>query len=479
MNNGSRYISDYTEALSDGRATRQRSWETEIGTVVQNDFETVTRHYVTDYLSVANRDIPVTEDGSFVQRYVYDEDGTRISAEFGHADGTARGTANADGEYGENIASDTAVNVIGKVWYRSSLLGSTLFAVDADGEVRSHSIYDPWGNPLTNTYTDINFSGLDNANNYTGYTWDETLKIYFAQNRFYDAKTHRFTQEDIAKDGANWYVYCSNNLANSIDFYGLASGIRYVPEDKDLKRFGRLDLVAAANYVLWQFGFEYDRNANYFYAREDGWQRKFGYMDLFDKYMNYVPGIEIDALPCIFDYKKKTWRLECWKGEYGPTAGGEIGLYVLDAVMTLSQYFEKMECAGAWGTGTEAFDMLFSSLKDSEVLSKNVKWYRAATAGEYIGMAAKFSKVKHKFWNGGKERELPPFVSRSSSGYWWLTAFKLYPANKEDIIMGAALRFPDNAMRDNYRVELNGKISTGYNIWDIKSYSKGISFNCR
>ena len=44
------------------------------------------------------------------------------------------------------------------------------FAVDENGKVISHTIYDPWGNPLTETYTDTNFRGIDNSNNYTGYT---------------------------------------------------------------------------------------------------------------------------------------------------------------------------------------------------------------------------------------------------------------------------------------------------------------------
>ncbi len=77
-----------------------------------------------DYLSTANRDILVTEEGSFTQRYVYDEDGTRISAEYGYAAGTKRG------EGGENLQSDFAANDVLKVWYRTSHLGSTLFAVD-------------------------------------------------------------------------------------------------------------------------------------------------------------------------------------------------------------------------------------------------------------------------------------------------------------------------------------------------------------
>ena len=82
-----------------------------------------------DYLSTANRDILVTEDGSFTQRYVYDENSTRISAEYGYAVGTKRG------EGGENLQSDFAANDVRKVWYRASHLGSTLFAVDENGKV--------------------------------------------------------------------------------------------------------------------------------------------------------------------------------------------------------------------------------------------------------------------------------------------------------------------------------------------------------
>ena len=190
-----------------------------------------------DYLSTANRDILVTEDGSFTQRYVYDENSTRISAEYGYAAGTKRG------EGGENLQSDFAANDVRKVWYRASHLGSTLFAVDENGKVISHTIYDPWGNPLTETYTDTNFSGIDNSNNYTGYTWDEVLDLYFAQNRFYDPADHRFTQEDPIKDGENWYAYCGNNPCIIIDVSGLDSYIFYDPvmfDDRDMKKYAEM-----------------------------------------------------------------------------------------------------------------------------------------------------------------------------------------------------------------------------------------------
>jgi hypothetical protein len=50
-----------------------------------------------------------------------------------------------------------------------------------EGEVRFHMIYDEWGLPMMETRLDMNYSGLDNINNYTGYTWDEVLDVYYAQ----------------------------------------------------------------------------------------------------------------------------------------------------------------------------------------------------------------------------------------------------------------------------------------------------------
>jgi RHS repeat-associated protein len=163
----------------------------------------------------------IIEDGSFEQRYVYDTDGQRLSAEFSHSDGTGRGTTNANSEYGENPASDFAVNDIGKVWYRVNMLGTSLYVVDAAYEIRAHAEYDAWGDPLTETYADTNYSGLEELTSYTTYSWDITLELYFAQNRFYDAETHRFTQQDPAKDGGNWYVYVGGNPLTWVDPWGL------------------------------------------------------------------------------------------------------------------------------------------------------------------------------------------------------------------------------------------------------------------
>ena len=340
------------------------------------------------------------------------------------------------------------------------------------------------------------------------------------------------TQEDPIKDGENWYGYCGNNVVNYSDWAGLASSnTRYVATDnvymrsgagtsynvlatlqyntavtylnekknnnnynwakvqyegktgwiadKYLKTSKRPSISATIDSVAQKFGFEYSYGGQYFYSSEYGWQRTFGYMDLFDKYMNIVPGININFLSCIFQYNNKTWRVECWKGEYGPTAGGEVGLYVLDGTMSLSQYFQKMRCDGAVFTGTEAFDRLFSMIKNTEPLSKNVAWYRAAYSSEYIGMSIAFREVVQKK-NGGDSYTTNAFASRSSSGHWWLTVFKLNSAKKENIIMDVTLTFPNSTMRSAYDEKLYWKSKYGgYKIMNRKSNNKVESFSWR
>ena len=67
--NGSRFMQDYMPVLIDTRNVWQRTYETEVGSVVQNDPEFVRKQYITDYTSIENRDILVYEEGSYIQRY--------------------------------------------------------------------------------------------------------------------------------------------------------------------------------------------------------------------------------------------------------------------------------------------------------------------------------------------------------------------------------------------------------------------------
>ena len=58
----------------------------------------------------------------------------------------------------------------------------------------------------------------------------------------------------------------------------------------------------------------------------DSWQRKFGYFRLYDEACATFSMI-IDCEPRYFNYKGVKWMIEFWKGQYGMTTGGEIGIY--------------------------------------------------------------------------------------------------------------------------------------------------------
>ena len=215
---GSRYLKhDYLDIYKIDRNDWQPTWETGAGHIVQTETATYTKEYIVDYLSLANRDLMVYNEGEFTERHVYDRSFRRVSTTFAYAEETQRG------EPGENIASDTAVSHTEKLVYRTNHLTSTLFAVDETGTVALHMMYDEWGNPQVDTEFNINKSGVSNLNNYTGYTYDDVLGIYYAQNRFYDASTKRFIQEDPIKDGMNWYSYVGNNPINMVDPWGLSA----------------------------------------------------------------------------------------------------------------------------------------------------------------------------------------------------------------------------------------------------------------
>lgn len=73
-------------------------------------------------------------------------------------------------------------------------------------------------------------------------------------------------------------------------------------------------------------GYAYDVIQDIFYSRLDAWQRKFGYCQLYDEACAPMSMI-IDCEPIYFDYANKHWLIEFWKGQYGMTAGCEVGVY--------------------------------------------------------------------------------------------------------------------------------------------------------
>ena len=76
--------------------------------------------------------------------------------------------------------------------------------------------------------------------------------------------------------------------------------------------------------AIW--GFDMDADENIWMASENPWQRRFGYSAVYD---NTAPlfNMNFDHINFYFTYAGKDWLIEAWKGRYGVTTGGEVGVY--------------------------------------------------------------------------------------------------------------------------------------------------------
>lgn len=85
-------------------------------------------------------------------------------------------------------------------------MGSTLFLLDQNHEIRKTYRYDAFGNLLKET------GDIPNRLTYTGQIYDGAAIQYYLRARFYNPAIGRFIQEDTYRgDGLNLYAYCANN----------------------------------------------------------------------------------------------------------------------------------------------------------------------------------------------------------------------------------------------------------------------------
>ena len=92
--------------------------------------------------------------------------------------------------------------------------GDVVQIVDETGNIKNRYDYDVWGNFITKDET------IENAITYFGQTYDEETGLYYLRARYYDPTTGRFTQQDPAEDGYNWYVYGNQNPVMYVDGNG-------------------------------------------------------------------------------------------------------------------------------------------------------------------------------------------------------------------------------------------------------------------
>lgn len=163
-------------------------------------------------------------------------------------------------------------------------------------------------------------------------------------------------------------------------------------------------------------GFCYDKNQDIFVSRIDAWQRRYGYSGLFDKSAPFFQ-MTLDCEPIYFDYKEKTWMIELWKGQYGMTAGCEVGIYKADALLDKD------------GRG----DAHFSAVKDSEMLPIRLSLYR---------------KSKTLF--------------QLSKRHWWLAGFSIGTyAEPQELQMTVSITFPSREMMNAFTDSLRENTHCG------------------
>lgn len=187
--------------------------------------------------------------------------------------------------------------------------------------------------------------------------------------------------------------------------------ILHTPDSKKLEHL---------NEFLLPYGFQYDIQTDCFYSTIHCWQRKYGYRRLYDSTAAAL-GIIFDCEPIYFDHAGRHWLIEFWKGQYGISAGTEVGIYA----------------AGKRPSETDEPDKIhYKSIGDLELFPVRINLF----------YAEKLIAVREK-------------------KHWWLTVFFLgryYPPCT--LTAKISITFPDYEMCNAY---IDGLKRVGYATTDI------------
>lgn len=105
----------------------------------------------------------------------------------------------------------------GANYYLNDELGSPMRVTDSTGKTKSAYSFGEFGKMKEQRGSCVQPFG------YTGYQYDNTANLYFAQARYYDPAIGRFVSEDTVKgniirpDTVNPYIYCLSNPLRFVD----------------------------------------------------------------------------------------------------------------------------------------------------------------------------------------------------------------------------------------------------------------------
>ena len=124
--------------------------------------------------------------------------------------------------------------------YRKNIFGDIIAVYNGTSKVAEYA-YDAYGNCRVITGSNI---GTLNPFRYRGYYFDEDMKLYYLQSRYYDPETGRFINADDVSyldpetiHGLNLYTYCVNNPAKykpNIVFSSRSTNTFLIWDSKDI-----------------------------------------------------------------------------------------------------------------------------------------------------------------------------------------------------------------------------------------------------
>ena len=300
-----------------------------------------------------------------------------------------------------------------------------LCVTDITGTPLVNYTYDAWGaftmepaSPQVSS-TDLLYVSMLNPVTYRGYFYDLELGLYYLQSRYYDPETGRFLSMDVTCESGESIV--SSNVFN----YAENSPIIIANCDGD------------NNNPVQIFGFEREtcELKTQWKSQQKAFQRVFGYCDLYDNAARWMSIFSIDCLISEFDYDFKSWRVEFWKGRYGPYIGGEIGFYYNRLVFWVKKIMP-----------VDPANVLYRSSTDElfEI--------------EYIVYSV-------------NENTLVPEITMQKQKHWWLAGMiwkddaKIFNKESVNLQMTASITFESAAMASAFCANLGARVKEG--LFDV------------
>lgn len=155
--------------------------------------------------------------------------------------------------------------------------------------------------------------------------------------------------------------------------------------------------IDSLNNALEPFGYIYSEKQDIFISGRYSWQREMGYCRFYDE-SAVTMSMVFDCEPVPFFYNGKQWLIEFWKGQYGMSTGGEVGVYVAKEEIDLPGIFSGTFYESV--PDEEMLPMEFILKKNGRVLCERyaVHWWLAGfLLGEYSSPDELSMKIKITF----------------------------------------------------------------------------------